>query len=112
MGSTQESDGWAILGCFLEPVHSDELGVGHGRPLGLQKQVAEILIAATRVDQHANVPVDCLNHPKASCSPTVVQNAVQVLAQHRCEFLKTRASAANAVDPSTFPDTGPWSLRS
>ena len=35
-GSERESDGEAILGCFLDRVHGDEFGVGHGHPLGLQ----------------------------------------------------------------------------
>ena len=35
-GSERESDGWAILGCFLDRVNRDEFDVGHGHPLGLQ----------------------------------------------------------------------------
>jgi hypothetical protein len=35
-GSERESDGWAILRGFLDRVKSDEFGVGHGHPLGLQ----------------------------------------------------------------------------
>ena len=50
IGSERESDGRAILGCFLDRVNSDEFDVGHGHPLGLQKQVAEILITASAVD--------------------------------------------------------------
>jgi hypothetical protein len=86
VGSERESDGEAILGCFLDRVHSDEFGVGHGHPLGLQEQVAEILIAATAVDQHANVPVDRLDHPKTNLGPTVVQNAIRCLINIAASF--------------------------
>ena len=53
IGAERESDGWAILGCFLDRLNRDEFDVSDGHPLGLQEQVAEILIAATAVDQHA-----------------------------------------------------------
>src|SRR5215467_2953525 len=71
-GSERESDGWAILGGFLDCANGDEFDVGHSHPFGLQEQVAEILIAAPAVDQHANVPVDGLDHSKAYPGPTVV----------------------------------------
>ena len=87
-GSERESDEWAILGCFLDGVNSDEFGVSYGHPLGLQEQVAEVLITAPPVDQHANVPIDRLDHTEAHLGPTVVEDAVQVFDQHRGEFLK------------------------
>src|SRR5580704_3690495 len=78
-GSERESDRWAILGCFLEGVNGDEFDVCRGHPLGLQQQVAEILITAAAIDQHANIPVHRLDYAEANLGPTVVQNAVQVL---------------------------------
>ncbi len=87
-GSERDSDGWAILGCFLDGVNSDEFDVGYSHSLGLQEQVAEILITASAVDQHTNVPVDRFDHTEAHLGPTVVENAVQVLDQHCGEFLK------------------------
>ena len=66
MGTERESDGSAILGGFLDGVNGDEFDVGHCQALGLQEQVAEILIATTSVDQHANVPVDCFDYAKAN----------------------------------------------
>src|SRR5260370_202961 len=87
-GSERDSDGWGILGCFLDGVNSDEFDVSYGHPLGLQEQVAEILITASAVDQHTNVPVDRFDHAEAHLGPTVIENAVQVLDQHRGEFLK------------------------
>src|SRR4051794_34011274 len=71
-GSERESDGRPILGCFLDRVNSDEFDVRHGHPLGLQQQVAEILIAAAAIDQHTDVTVDRLDHPEANLGPTVV----------------------------------------
>ena len=41
-GAERESDGWAILGGFLNRVNGNEFDVGHRHPLGLQEQVAEI----------------------------------------------------------------------
>ena len=36
-GSEREFDGWAILGCFLDRLNSDEFDVRRGHPLGLQQ---------------------------------------------------------------------------
>src|SRR5215467_3555332 len=84
----RESDGWAILGSFLNRVNSDEFDVGNRHPLGLQEQVAEILIPATTVDQHPNVPIDGLDYAKAHLGLAVIRDAVHVLQQHLGEFLE------------------------
>lgn len=87
-GSERESDRLVILGGFLDRVNSDEFDVGHRHALGFQEQVAEVLIAAASVDQHANVPVDRLDDAKTTFGLAVVRNTVHVLQQRRREFLK------------------------
>jgi hypothetical protein len=52
------------------------------------KQVTHVLIAATAVDQHADVTVDGLDDSEAHLGPAIVQHAVEVLDQHLGEFLK------------------------
>src|SRR6516165_12454867 len=86
-GTERESDGSAILGGFLDGVNGDEFDVGHCQALGLQEQVAEILIATTSVDQHANVPVDRFDYAKANSGLAVVRDAVQMLQQRLRQFL-------------------------
>ena len=73
-GSARESDGRAILRCFLDPVNGDEFDVSDSHPLGLQQEVAEILVAAPAVDQHTNVSIDGFHHPEAHLGPAVVQD--------------------------------------
>src|SRR5215475_1231202 len=87
-GTEREFDGWAILGGFLDRVNSDEFDVGNRHPLGLQEQVAEILIPATTIDQHPNVPIDGLDYAKADMGLAVIRDAVQVLQQHLGELLE------------------------
>ena len=69
-------------------MNSDEFDVGHCHPLGLQEQVAEILVAATSVDQHANISIDRLDDSEADLGPAIVQNALQMLHQHVSQLLE------------------------
>src|SRR5580658_6368350 len=55
---------------------------------GLQEKVAEILITAAAVDQHANISIESFYHPEANLGPTVVQDAVQMFQQRFSQFLK------------------------
>jgi hypothetical protein len=72
--------------------HCDEFEVHHGHALGLQQQISEILVAATSVDQHANIPIDGLDYAKAHLGFAIVGNTVHVLQQRRREFLKRSQS--------------------
>ena len=77
-GSERESDVWPILGGFFDRVNSDEFNIGHRNSLGLQEQVTKILVAAATVDQHANVPIDRLDHSEANLGPAVVRDAIHM----------------------------------
>src|ERR1700676_30752 len=81
-----------FLRCLLYAVNGDEFDVGHRHPLGLQQKISQVLIAATTVDQHANVSIDGLNYTKANLGPAVVQNALQMLQQHVRQLLERSQS--------------------
>ena len=77
--SERESDRVGKLRGFADPAHSEEFEVADGQSLGLEQQVAQILVAAAAIDEHADVAVDGLDHTHADLGPAVVGDAVQVL---------------------------------
>ena len=52
----------AILGDFLQTANCDEFEIHHSYALGLQQEISEVLVAATPVDEHANIPIDGLDY--------------------------------------------------
>src|SRR5215471_8278401 len=95
-GTERESDGWAILGSFLNRVNSDEFDVGNRHPLGLQEQVAEILIPATTVQQHLGEFLE-RNQPL----PLQLLYPLVQVAEHGLSFAKN-ASAGIALRCRAF----------
>src|ERR1700719_2558569 len=74
-GSEQEFVETRILGCFLK---NDEFGLGDCHALGLEQQVAEILVAAAPSNEAFDVAVDGFHHSEAYFGAAVVQDPVQV----------------------------------
>src|SRR2546430_10083890 len=97
---SENSYGGVILRGFLRAADRDEFNVGHDHSFDLQQQVLQVLVAAAAVDHHANICIEGLHYPKADLGPTVVQNAIQVVQQHRSEFLERLQSLPlQLIDP-------------
>ena len=86
---------------FFIAANCDEFEVHHGHALGLQQQISEVLVAATPVDQHANIPIDGLDYAKAHFGLAIVGNAVHVLQAASPRVSRTEPVAATSVGPST-----------
>jgi hypothetical protein len=106
LGSAQEFVETRILGCFLK---NDEFGLGDRHALGLQQQIAEILVATAPSKKGFDVAVDGFHHPEGNLGAAVVEDAVQVIQQHKGEILKgLQALPAQLVDTAapSFPLEG------
>jgi hypothetical protein len=116
LGSAQEFVETRILGCFLK---NDEFGLSDGHALGLEQQVAEILVAATPPNETFDVAVDGFHHTEAYFGAAVVQDPVQVIRQHKGKFLKgCQPLPAQLIDPTVqiahhgpFIAVGPQALQ-
>ncbi len=96
-GSAQEFVETLILGGFLE---NHELGLGERHALGLEQQVAEILVAATPSKKGFDVAVDGFHCAERYFS-AVIEDAVQVIQRHVGEFLEGfQALPAKLIDPT------------
>src|SRR5713101_10131404 len=84
-GSAQEFVETRMLGGFLK---NDEFGLGDRHALGLEQQIAEILIATASSKEGFDVAVDGFHHSEAYFGAAVVQDPVQVIQQHVSEVLK------------------------
>ena len=84
-GSAQEFVETRILGGFLK---DDEFGLGGRHALGLEQQIAQILVAAAPSQKGFDVAVDGFHHSEAYFGAAVVEDAVEVIQQHVSEFLK------------------------
>ena len=84
-GSAQEFVETRILGGFLK---DDEFGLCDRHALGLEQQIAQILVAAAPSQKGFDVAVDGFHHSEAYFGATVVEDAVEVIQQHVSEFLK------------------------
>ena len=87
-GSPRELVITVVLRGFLRFLKSDIFGVGHGHAFCFQQQVTHVPIAATAIDQHADITVDGFDNSEAHFGSAIVQNAVEVLDQHLGELLK------------------------
>jgi len=87
-GSEQEFDGAPILCRLFDLLKFNEFGIGDGHAFGFQQQVADVLIAATTIDEHPNISVERLDHAEANLSSAIVQDPLQMLHQHLREFLE------------------------
>src|ERR1700676_852323 len=97
-GSAQELVETRILGCFLK---NDEFGLGDRHALGLEQQVAEILVTAAPSKKSLDVAVDGFHHSEAYFGAAVVQDPVQVIQQHKGKFLKgCQPLPAQLIDPT------------
>src|ERR1017187_8144825 len=79
MRSERESDKVAILRGFADSAYREEFEVADRQALGLEQQVAEVLVAAPAIDEHPDVAVDRFHYAHADLGPAVVGDAVQVL---------------------------------
>src|ERR1017187_4253276 len=79
MRSERESDKVAILRGFANSAYREEFEVADRQALGLEQQVAEVLVAAPAIDEHPDVAVDRFHYAHADLGPAVVGDAVQVL---------------------------------
>ena len=68
-----------LLRNFLHPLNRKELDVGQRHPLGLQQQIAQVLVAPPAVNQHTNIPVHGFHYSEANLGPAVVHNTFDVL---------------------------------
>src|ERR1700730_19365847 len=97
-GSAQEFVETLILGCFLK---NDEFGLGDGHALGLEQQVAEILVAATPSKKGFDVAVDGFHHAERYFSAAVIEDAVQVIQQQEGKLLEgCQPLPAQLIDPT------------
>jgi hypothetical protein len=81
-----------FLRSLLHRVDRDEFDVGHRPPLGLQQEISQVFIAASTVDQHANVSIDGLDYSEANLGPAVIQNALQMFQQRVGQLLERSQS--------------------
>src|SRR5215471_10086571 len=86
--SEQEFVRSGILRGFLDFLKNDVFGVRDGHTLRFQQQIAHVLVAASPVDQHADVAFDGLDDSEAHLGPAIIHNSVEVLDQRLGEFLK------------------------
>ena len=73
LGSAQEFVETRILGCFLK---NNKFGPGDHHALGLEQQVAEILLTAPPSEKGFDVAVDGFHHSEAYFSAAVVEDAL------------------------------------
>ena len=97
-GSAQEFVETLILGCFLE---NDEFGLCDRHALGLEQQIAEILVATAPSKKGFDVAVDGFHHSERYFGAAVVEDAVQVIQQHVGEVLKRyQPLPSQLIDPT------------
>ena len=97
-GSEQQFDSARILGCFSE---SDEFRLQRRHALGLEEEVAQVLVAATATEQRFQVTVDGLDYAHWYLGPAVVDDAFEVIDEQVGQFLKRRqALPAQLIDPA------------
>src|ERR1039458_7219970 len=98
IGSAPEFVGTRILGCFLK---NDEFGLCDRHALSLERQVAEILVAAAPSKKSLDVAVDGFHHTETYFGAAVVQDPVQGIQQHLGQFLKGRQPLPSQfIDPA------------
>jgi YD repeat-containing protein len=86
-GSERESVPGQYSCGFLQ---TDEFGLRGGLTLRLEQQVPQIGVPASASEQRFDVAVDGFDHAEADRRATVVEDAVEVIDQHRRELLKGR----------------------
>src|ERR1035437_3143470 len=65
----------AILRGFLQAANCDEFEIHHSYALGLQQEISGVLVAATPVDEHANIPIDGQAH---SCDESRIHRSLRL----------------------------------
>src|ERR1700682_4069728 len=114
--SAQEFVETHILGCFLK---NDEFGLCDRHALGLEQQVAQILVAAAPSKKGFDVAVDGFHYSEAYFGAAVVEDAVPVIQQYVSEGLKSsQPLPSQFIDPAlqvakhrSFIAVGPQSLQ-
>ena len=67
---------------------SEEFGLRHGHPLGLEEEVTEVLVTPPPTEQSFDVAVDGFHHSEANSGPAEVQDSFEVVEEHLGQLLK------------------------